>query len=276
MLRTLGDTPISTLTRAFNRAFADYAVSFEMTDDRLTEMLRRRGVRFDLSVGVFEADDLVGFTFNGFDEWDGVPTGYDSGTGVVPEARGRGLSSEMLDATKQLFRGAGARQYLLEVLQSNEAAIHVYEKAGFHAGRSLLCYQLDRAPRRSRAYEILVAPPLWKEFASWWDSRPSWQNGIASVARAGDPYEVLVARIERMVAGYAIVFPQSGDLAQLAVARPHRRVGIGTALVAEAKRRSQKPLRILNIDADDDGTNNFVLACGAKEIARQYEMTLDL
>jgi ribosomal protein S18 acetylase RimI-like enzyme len=116
---TLETTSFATLCAAFDRAFGGYAASFPASDTFLEEMLRRRGVRLELSVGVWEGGELIGFTLNGLDG----DTGYDSGTGVVPAHRGRGLAAVMLERTFALLRDAGATRYQLEVLEANRRAV---------------------------------------------------------------------------------------------------------------------------------------------------------
>ena len=98
-IRTRESASIEMIHDAFTRAFSDYLVPMKLSALQLAELHRRRGVRLDLSVGAFENDELVGFTFNGLDEWSGATTGYDAGTGVAPSARGQGLSTVMLERT---------------------------------------------------------------------------------------------------------------------------------------------------------------------------------
>ncbi|MFA6958234.1 MAG: GNAT family N-acetyltransferase [Thermoanaerobaculia bacterium] len=271
---TLSATPFETITATFDLAFGDYAVTFSSSAAWLGEMMRRRGVRLELSVGVRDEESLVAFTLNGIGSWRGEVTGYDCGTGVIPEYRGRRLTALMLEKTAEVLQEAGATHYLLEVLQSNEKAIRAYRGAGFETTRELCCRELDTMARSSRAGITVIEEPSFDPvaLAAMRDSEPSWQNGDESVARAGDPRLVLSVRDDAGLAGCAVLFPKTNDLAQLAVARRARRRGIGTALVAAARARCAKPMRILNIDARDGGTNAFFAAIGANETVRQFEM----
>lgn len=271
---TLASTSFAAISSAFDEAFGDYSVSFSPSVGWLGETMRRRGVRLDLSVGVREEARLVAFTLNGLGSWLGETTGYDAGTGVVPEFRGRRLTSLMLERTEELLREAGATQYLLEVLQSNDVAIRAYRGAGFETTRELRCWAFD-APQAAAPSGVVVvegAPGDSRSIAAMRDSDPSWQNGDESIARAGDPRVTLVVRDSEGLAGCAILFPSTNDLAQFAVARRARRRGIGRALLAAARAKCGKSIRILNIDARDAGTNAFLEAAGATEIVQQFEM----
>lgn len=50
---------------------------------------------------------------------------------VYEEYRGRGIAFSMIEALLKKAQEEGVRKMFLEVRVSNEAAIHVYEKAGF-------------------------------------------------------------------------------------------------------------------------------------------------
>lgn len=56
---------------------------------------------------------------------------------VLPDWRGRGVASAMLEFVAQLARDRGACKLTLEVLSGNHAALRTYAKLGFDA------YQLD-------------------------------------------------------------------------------------------------------------------------------------
>lgn len=271
---SLASTSFSAISSAFDEAFGDYSVAFAPSAGWLGEMMRRRGVRLDLSVGVWEEERLLAFTLNGLGSWLGETTGYDSGTGVVPDFRGRRLTALMLEKTEELLGGAGATQYLLEVLQSNDKAIRAYRGAGFETTRELRCWAFD-APHAAAPTGVVIAEGAagdLRSMAAMRDSQPSWQNSDESIERAGDPRVTLLARDSEGVAGRAILFPATNDLAQFAVAKRARRRGIGRALVAAARAKCGRSIRILNIDSHDAGTNAFLEAAGATEIVQQFEM----
>lgn len=98
---------------------------------------------------------------------------------------------------------------------------------------------------------------------------PTWQNSVASIRRANEPY--VVVGDER---GGAVVFPSNGDVPLLAVAPAHRRKGIGRALLAEAHAAAGKRLRIMNIDDRETGIAAFLEKCGAQTMVRQIEMVI--
>lgn len=54
-----------------------------------------------------------------------------AGLAVAPGARGRGVGSALLAAAEQHARERGARKLSLRVLSTNDAALRLYERAGF-------------------------------------------------------------------------------------------------------------------------------------------------
>lgn len=263
VLRTLHHDDFDAVFTAFREAFSDYVVPFSPTREQLHEMLTRRGWAPHLSVGVFDGARMVAFTLNGFDD----RAAYDSGTGVVPSHRRRGLGREMIDFILPLLRDAGAERYVLEVVESNAPAIALYRAAGFQETRALQSWTyapeaLSATPSTGPSARAAMRP-------EYCDVAPSWQNSTASIRRAHDRFEVIGSDD-----GYAVVFPSSGDLAQLAVAPAARRRGLGTRLLRDAATIAGKPLRIINVDDRASGIAAFLEAAGARRIVRQREMEL--
>lgn len=267
--RALEDGDFAAIHRAFGEAFGDYAVPFQLTPEQLREMLRRRGWSPEASVGVFDGERLVAFTLNGVGTWRGVRTGYDTGTGVVPSHRGRGLSRRMIDESIDRLRHRGAAQYLLEVLQENRRAFDVYRGAGFEVTRELQCWACEPPAGTPEARVVRLDDPDWTVVSSFFDVQPSWQNSIDSVRRAGAPRTHLGFTRDGALDGIAVVF-ESGDLPFVAGHPATRRRGVGRALLAAASRAAGRPLRILNVEGEYAA--EFLQACGAQRTVRQYEM----
>jgi len=263
ILRSLESETFEAIHAAFAEAFSDYIVRLSPTLDGLREMLTRRGWVPELSVGVYDGEQLVAFTLNGLDG----TTGYDSGTGVIPSHRRAGLARQTMEWSRTRLRDAGATRYVLEVLEANTPAAALYRDCGFDVTRRLQCwtYESDSDSGKVRTAAQRTITP------EWCDVEPAWQNTTASLHRARDPYELLGD-----ADSYAVVFPSNGDLAQLAVDPAHRRKGHGRSLLAAAHTLAGKPLRIMNVDTRDDGITAFLDACGAKRMIAQLEMACSL
>lgn len=270
-LRPLREEDFPAVFEAFAAAFSDYLVPFNFTPEELREMLIRRGYVPELSVGAFQGRRMVGFTLTGRGSWNGKPAAYDTGTGVVPSHRRRGIGGELVRCALPLFERAGIHQVVLEVLTTNEPAYRLYLELGFRTARRLLCFSAD-PEGDSTAVRPLEAIP-WEIVERWHEAVPSWQNGRESLLRARTPPILLGIEAEGELVGYAAVFA-SGDLPQLAVHPEFRRRGFGSRLLRAARVVAGQPLRIINVDSEATGVLEFLRASGARNTVEQWEMVL--
>lgn len=270
----LTNTTSSDRHAAFSEAFSDYLLPMRPTEAELQQMLLRRGFDAQSSIGAFDGSALVGFTFNCLGEWRGEPAGYDSGTGVVPRARRRGIAEEMMRRSCEALRARGAQSYVLEVLEANRGAAELYRRCGFEVSRMLQCFSYDGVAELSDA--VTGETRLPDAAVRWFDAAPSWQNAPASVERAGGAPMTLVVRDGDRDVGLLFLFPASGDVPMFAVDPAWRRRGIGRTLIRAARARSEKPLRLVNIDEGATGVLAFLDAVGATRTVRQYEMAKSL
>ena len=257
------DDDFDALVAASNEAFSDYAVPLSVTTAQLRETCTRRGVVLDLSPAVFEGERIVGYTLNALGTWNGVPSAYDSGTGVVPSHRRRGLARQLLEMSFPALRARGARQMVLEVLEENERAVPLYRSLGFEVTRRLHCWRYGGvAELDGHAVEIdLDDVPLGF-------CEPAWPNTIDALRRSHDDRRVIAVD-----GGYVVVHAATGDLAQLAVDPAWRRRGVGRRLLRHAAAVAAKPLRIYNVDI---AAQPFLEAAGAELFVTQLEMLRSL
>jgi ribosomal protein S18 acetylase RimI-like enzyme len=259
--RFLNEDDIDALVDAFNDAFSDYLLPFHLTAPQLREMCARRGVVLALSPAFVDGSRIVAFTLNALGTWNGVPSAYDSGTGVALSHRRHGLARQLLEASFPALRARGAEQMILEVLEPNDRAAALYRSLGFEITRKLDCWRYSGlAALDAEAREIGIDDVP----AGYADVAPSWQNSLHCLRRSGDDKRVIAVD-----GGYVIVHAATGDLAQLAVDPARRRRGIGTRLLRHAAAVASKTLRILNVDP---AVRGFLEAAGAERFIAQLEM----
>jgi ribosomal protein S18 acetylase RimI-like enzyme len=271
MLRFIAEADFDALVAALNDAFSDYLVPMHMTAPQLRGVCRRRGVVLELSPAVFDdAGRIAAYTLNALGMWNGVPSAYDAGTGVVPSHRRRGLARQLLEVSFPALRARGAKQMILEVLEENERAVALYRALGFEVTRRMTCWRYaGPAALDPEAVEIAIDDVP----AAFCDVAPSWQNSLECLRRSGDDRRVIA-----IGGGYAVVHAATGDLAQLAVDPARRRRGTGTRLLRHAAAVAAAPLPILNVDASSASIRDFLAAAGAEPFVAQLEMaraTLD-
>ena len=277
--KSLKDVKLEIIYKVFIEAFSDYQVKLDMSFLKFRNMMVRRGLKPEMSVGIFDDGKIIGLVLNGVRVWNGRVTAYDLGTGIVPEYRKMGLTGEALKVVKRLCREKEVECYLLEVLQENTGAVELYRKNGFKVSREFDCYTLRKKNiERKRDTAIkkfdFFSDEQWEKIEKYCDFNPSWQNSTDSIRAAQENFEYFAAVIEGEIAGYGIMEKVTGDISQIAVGRKYRNRGIGRGILNELLSIAGE-IRLLNIDSRDEGMKKFLLGAGAVKFVSQYEMVLE-
>ncbi|MDO6389529.1 GNAT family N-acetyltransferase [Pontibacter sp. BT731] len=280
----LREHDVPALYDTYVAAFADYIIPIKVSREEFSMKFKREGVEPTFCVGAFYGGQLVGFIMTGLGEWQGVPTAYNAGTGVMPEHRGHQLTQRLYTFLLPKLRESGIEQCLLEVIEGNVAAFKVYRSLGFEVSRSLDCY-------RSPVGELLLSDeesepvaeirqagkPDWKTYDNFCDIRPSWQNTKEAFCKNPDQKLVLEAYAEEQPVGYLALLPRTGVIAQLGVHPANRNQGIAKALLKEAiKQTPASALLLLNIDHTSTTLAAFLERMHLNRFLTQHEMLLRL
>jgi ribosomal protein S18 acetylase RimI-like enzyme len=277
---TIAEIPV--LHQTFLKSFADYIIPIQLTEEQFDTKLKREGVDLSFCVGAFRGQEMVGFILTGLGEWQGSPTAYNGGTGVIPAFRGQNLTQKMYEFLRQKLKESGVDTCLLEVIHENESAKRSYQNVGFSIIRSLDCYRAAKQDITLKAQvpEFVVikkaVKPDWNLYSSFWDIEPTWQNSIAALKRCKQEFVILEAfEGDNTLCGYIAFLPATGGVAQFAVKRDSRGVGIGTALLREAiEQTTATALMFVNIDSEGESFNQFLRSRYFKSFLKQYEMSM--
>ncbi len=281
--RTLDDATNEEIYDAFCEAFSDYLVQMDMRPGRFKAMNLRRGYDPHISMGAFHGDRLVGFILNGLRLWEGRPTAYDAGTGVVPEFRKMGITTNLFRDLLDILKIEGVEMYLLEVIKENDPALKLYLEQGFQISRSFSCHLAQREDLRTegecnvRLEEAAMTDLDWDALRQMWDFAPSWQNSIDSVSAVPDTFGVVTAHVDDGLAGYGMIETGSGDIPQVAVAPGLRGQGIGRCVMARlADLTTSDRFAMINVEEGSGGMGEYAEAIGMAHYTAQYEMKLEL
>lgn len=280
--KSLENTSIEVLHKTFVQAFSDYQVKIDLPRWKFEQMLERRGYTPELSMGAFDNENLVGFILNGFRLWNGKPTVYDTGTGVLKEYRQQGITSTIFQNVVVLLKQKCVEQYLLEVIKENTAAYKLYSKQEFKVTRAFECFSSEKDSCKARMTHKVehidkIGEDIWKKFISFWDFAPSWQNSIDSIKAVPDTFSYAVVKIDNDIVGYGIIDKRTGDIPQLAVDKAYRRKGIGSSIISDLlNNTSAKKAAFLNVDESCIDMCEFLLINGFDIGVGQYEMMLNL
>lgn len=274
---TLAQTPVSVITQVFNEAFLGYFIPLEFTEETMAAKLKSEGIFLRYSVGAFDDGKLVGFILHGYDTINGVETIYNAGTGVIASYRGRGLTKAMYQFAISLLSGEGIDTHVLEVIENNHPAKHVYEEIGFQDARMLVAFKGKPATTSNGDFFLQTPSTIPAEAIAFCDMESAWQNSLASVQRDVDAHQMIGAYRKNELVGFAAFVATSGRIKQLAVHLQHRRKGIGSALVDFiAKACKPEQLVVTNVDESAASVIQFLKALGFEPFLRLHEMRLHI
>lgn len=282
LIRTLTPADFPELYRVFLASFANYQVPMQPSQDQLRIRFKRISINYRLSAGAFDNGVMVGFILTGRGGFDGEPTAYNGGTGILPEYRKLGLAKAIYQHLFPLYKKHGIGQCLLEVLTDNAAAVQLYEGLGFSKSRLLRCYAANGLwhPAQNligQGIRISKASVIdWEQYELLADVRPSWQNNAAAVSQSFYSEVALEAYYHTALVGYATFRPEDGRISQIAVEDGMRGQGVGSMLLLTMQEMAHKRLSILNIDDNYRDTCQFFSNRGFINLINQWEMVLKL
>lgn len=273
---TLEHTPIGEITACMNAAFAEYEIPMQWTEESLLQKMRIEDIDLSLSAGAFDDGTLAGLILMGADE--GNSRVWDGGTGVLPAYRGQKLTERMFAYILPQLKQRGAKLMLLEVLENNKGAYKVYERLGFTTTRLLHAYKGNITPGKPTIYEIETLTQYdTDELLNLCDWQPAWQQMNQRIANRRDSVTTICIKADGQVAAYAHYDAAARRIHQFAVAKQHRRKGMGAALFQHiASESANDPVLIINIDAGCEATNAFLQTIGLEQHISQYEMVMEL
>ena len=88
-VKHLGDTDFDTIMACFLSAFDNYFVKMPTDYNYYRKRWKASKVDFNLSYGMFDNDQLVGFIIHAIGRRHGEYIAFNSGTGVIPAYRGK-------------------------------------------------------------------------------------------------------------------------------------------------------------------------------------------
>ena len=259
VVRHLGDTDFKTIMECFLSAFENYFVKMPTDHNFYKERWKAAGVNFNLSYGMFDNDQLVGFIINAIDQRQGELIAYNSGTGVVPDYRGKRIVKAIYD-------------YAIPDLTENVKALKSYEGIGFEICKKYKCYGGMISVETQNNYTL-------KEVsfeANNWDALPnqnlySWDNQSKSLEKGNYKYVYVI--VDNQVHSFFAINTNNGYVAQLEVLNSTLS---SWNILFSAIQSIQKEVKINNIDDRLIDKIKAVEFAGLKNTVNQYEMELSL
>ncbi len=264
--------------RTFRESFADYALPYNLTKDEFISKMRHKvHISLDHSYGVFSNQKLVAFIFHSINQYEGSLMAYNAGTGVVPGHRGNRLPTSLYEQILPTLSNDGINRCVLEVLETNKRAIHIYKENGFEKTKEFCCFKLNK-PINIKSHNCRIASVkgnlnsyigIGNRQVSFGDTNDQLKYNLQNEI-------TLEATISEELVGYLIFQSRLGRITQFGVKERFRRSGIGGALFAQAQNLSPKPLTVININREYAELFAFLESMSFQNTLDQLEMQLQI
>ena len=272
-IKNLKNTSLEQIVECLLVAFDGYFVKMPSDLNYWRKRFQAARVDYSLSFGVFDEDKLVAFIMQGIDQHKGNKAAFNTGTGVVPDYRGKKLVDSIYEYTIPILKENGIKKCMLEVIQENELAIRVYKRIGFDIIRSLRCYkgELELANINTNVQIEEVDFSAVSHLKMNKDLAYSWDHVDEAVIAAGNMYKTyLVNDQDKVLLGYFIINPDNGYLVQIEITN-----GAYTDILKGITQLC-KTIKINNIDPKRETLIHALESTGLENHIRQYEMEVKI
>jgi len=143
LVQKLENIEFDIIVDCFLKSFANYFVDIPSDKNYYKERWKIAKVNYGLSYGMFDGEKLVGFILNAIDERNCVKIAFNTGTGVLPEYRGKRIVKSIYDYAIPDLKNNGVSKCSLEVIIENTKAVNIYKRIGFDICKTFNCFSGD-------------------------------------------------------------------------------------------------------------------------------------
>jgi len=184
-IKRLKDCEISEAVEAWNIGFEGYYFDLSMTEEKFTARMESEGLSDTLSVVAFWNGKPVGLIVNGIREFQGELIGWNGGTAVDKDYRGKGIGRRMLEASIDILEENNVKVSTLEAISENKGAIALYQSLGYDIIDHLECLEkkVGHTPPvvSSNGFRVNRVSPEEVGNLSFYQGKNPWQTHWQSV-----------------------------------------------------------------------------------------------
>ncbi len=178
------DYPIPDLVEILNRGFEGYFVPIAFDLTAFLNMVRKDGIDLTVSRVLFADGESIGIALLARRGW----TSRLAAMGIAQEFRGRGAGSWFMEGLINEACARGEREMVLEVIEQNESAVHLYEKCGFQIVRKLISFSrkdaIEDEPNKLYEMDLREAGRLISQYGL---ADLPWQLSGETIAQLNPP-----------------------------------------------------------------------------------------
>ncbi len=183
-IKTASDYPNPDLVEILNRGFEGYFVPIAFDVTAFLNMLRKDGIDLGISRVLLADGGPTGIALLARRGW----TSRLAAMGIAPEFRGRSAGSWFMERLINEACERGEHEMVLEVIEQNEPAVHLYEKCGFQIVRKLISFirkdAVEDEPHKLYEIDLREAGRLISQYGL---SDLPWQLSGETIAQLNPP-----------------------------------------------------------------------------------------
>lgn len=272
IVKELKNIEFDIIVDCFLKSFENYYVKVPTDKNYYKNRWEIAKVDYALSYGMFDRKKLVGFIINAIDTRNGKKIAFNTGTGVLPEYRGKRITKSIYDFAMSDLKMNGVSKCSLEVIIENTKAIKSYQSIGFDICKTFNCFggeiklnsiekiELNKVDHNTFDWEKLPNQDLYS-----WDFK--------SEVIKNEDYEYYQVIKDNFAESFFVVNPKNKYLAQFEILKESE--GCLNRLF-QGIREVSNFIKIINIDSRLNKKINFINSIGLMNTVNQYEMEMKI
>ena len=270
-IQPASEETIPNLVETVNRGFESYFVPIAFNVTAFLNMVRKDGIDLTISRVLLNDGEPAGIALLARRGWTSRLTAM----GIAQEARGIGAGSWLMEQLINEACGRDEHEMVLEVIEQNEPAVHLYKKYGFEIVRRLIGFiRRDAVEQETRELHELDLREAARLISQYGVSDLPWQLSAESIAQLNPP-----ARAFADGKAYIVISnPEAKDIAvwSLLVEPDGRGNGLGIEMLKSVI--AQYPGKTWHVPAlmPEEFGKVFERAGFEKEELSQWQMKLTL
>ena len=271
-VKKLENIEFDRIVDCFLKSFENYYVKVPTDKNYYKNRWEMAKVDYALSYGMFDGENLIGFIINAIDHRNGEKIAFNTGTGVLPEYRGKRIVKSIYDFAIPDLKINGITKCSLEVIIENSKAIRSYQSIGFDICKEFNCFSGEIELDSNERIELNKVD--YNAFD--WEKMPnqdlySWDFN-SEVLKNGD-YQYYQLMNDNSVESYFVVNPETQYLAQFEILK--KSDGCWNRLFSGIKEVSNS-IKIINVDTRLTRKIDFINSIGLTNTINQFEMEMNM
>lgn len=283
-VKNLSETNFDILVECFLLSFDNYFVKMSTDVEYYRERWQVAEVNYNLSYGMFDDEQLVGFVILAIDEKETKKVAYNILTGVIPSHRGQKIVQSIYEFAVLDLSKCGIKKCILQVIIENKWGIKSYQKIGFEITKYYKCFEgelkIENTIINTPSFEVkkvAYSDINWSEIPN--QDSYYWENNFKIIKNGNyDYYQIWNKNsLENKLESFFVINPTTGYIAQFEVLIQEKsnKNEIYQRLFSVVKEICST-IKINNIDIKFDDKIDFLNSIGVTNIIDQYEMELSI